>query len=151
MDRIDHAILAELQRNARLKTTDLADKVGLSATPCARRIAALENDGVIKRYAAVVEQSKVGLPVSIFVSVALKEQSALLISEFEASVANFEEVMECYLMTGSQDFLLRIVAADLHSYERFLQDKLTQLPNLASIRSRFALRQSVQRSALPTA
>ena len=150
MDRLDRAILRQLQENGRLKVTELADQVGLSPTPCARRVAALEKNGVIQEYIAVLDQTRMGLPISAFISIELKEQSANLIKNFEAAVANFEEVMDCWLMTGSQDYLIRAVAADLHAYERFLQTKLTRVEGIGRMRTRLALKQAVRRAVLPT-
>ena len=149
MDKIDLAILRELQKDARIRITDLASKVNLSATPCARRVAALEASGVIQQYTALLDQQKVGLPVSIFVAVELKEQTAASIDAFKRQVSEFEEIMEGYLMTGSRDFLMRVVTADLQAYEKFLHDKLTVVPGIQSIRSRFAISQFIRRSNLP--
>ena len=149
MDQIDHAILRQLQADGRLKITELAERVGLSPTPCARRVAALEKSGVIRGYIAVVDQSQMGLPISAFISIELKEQSSDLIESFEAAVESFEEVMDCWLMTGSQDYLIRAVAADLQAYERFLQNKLTRVEGIARMRTRFALKRAVRRAALP--
>lgn len=149
MDKIDRAILNELQRNARIRNTELAERVNLSPTPCARRVVALEESGIIEQYATVLNQQKLGLPVSVFISVELKEQTAQSIEAFEAHIRDFEEIMEGYLMTGSRDFLLRVVTADLQTYEKFLHDKLTVVPQVQSIRSRFAIRQFIRRSTLP--
>jgi len=149
MDKIDIAILNELQKNARIRITELAERVNLSATPCARRVAALESSGVIEQYATVLNQQKIGLPVSVFISVELKEQTAASINAFEEHISGFDEIMEAYLMTGSRDFLLRVVTVDLQTYEKFLHDKLTVVPQVQSIRSRFAIRQLISRSTLP--
>ncbi len=149
LDQIDRHILAELQDDGRMTINDLADKVGLSPTPCLRRVKRLQHDGVIKSYAAHVDQEAIGLPVSVFVNVTLMRQVESELQAFEAAVAACPEVMECYLMTGTSDYLLRIVAADLFAYERFLKSVLTQIPGIANIQSSFALRQVVHRSALP--
>ncbi|MBD1549483.1 Lrp/AsnC family transcriptional regulator [Roseibium aggregatum] len=149
LDQIDRHILAELQDDGRMTINDLADKVGLSPTPCLRRVKRLQHDGVIKSYAAHVDQEAIGLPVSVFVNVTLMRQVESELQAFEAAVAACPEVMECYLMTGTSDYLLRIVAADLFAYERFLKSILTQIPGIANIQSSFALRQVVHRSALP--
>jgi len=149
LDALDRKIVAILQQEGRIRTIDLAERVGLSPTPCARRIVRLEEEGVITGYTATVNQDKMGLPISIFVSVELENQGAEALQRFEQEVVSFEEVMECFIMTGSQDFLMRVVAADLASYEQFLQEKLTRVPGIRMIRSRFALRRIVKRNRLP--
>jgi len=149
LDRIDREILAALQHEGRITMSDLAEKVGLSPTPCMRRVRLLQEAGVIIAYGAQVDQVAVGLPVSVFVNVTLQRQAEAELEEFEAAVAQCPEVMECYLMTGTSDFLLRIVAADLFAYERFLKETLTRIKGIANIQSSFALKQVVHRSALP--
>ncbi|MCZ4272096.1 Lrp/AsnC family transcriptional regulator [Maritalea porphyrae] len=149
LDALDRKIVAILQQEGRIRTIDLAERIGLSPTPCARRIVRLEEEGVITGYTATVDQDKMGLPISIFVSVELENQGAEALQRFEKEVVSFEEVMECFIMTGSQDFLMRVVAADLASYEKFLQEKLTRVPGIRMIRSRFALRRIVKRNRLP--
>ncbi|MFT6657256.1 Lrp/AsnC family transcriptional regulator [Maritalea sp.] len=149
LDALDKKIVAILQQEGRIRTIDLAERIGLSPTPCARRIVRLEEEGVITGYTATINQDKMGLPISIFVSVELENQGAEALQRFEKDVVSFEEVMECFIMTGSQDFLMRVVAADLASYERFLQEKLTRVPGIRMIRSRFALRRIVKRNRLP--
>jgi Lrp/AsnC family leucine-responsive transcriptional regulator len=149
LDKIDLRILHHMQEDARLTNVELAERVGLSPSPCLRRLRRLEDDGVIHGYMTFVDQTKVGLPVSVFVSVALKEQSEAAIEEFEAAVAALPEVMECYLMTGTSDYHLRVVTRDLADYERFLKHHLTRIPAIASIQSSFALKQVIYRAALP--
>ena len=151
LDAIDRNILANLQEDGRVTINDLADRVGLSATPCLRRVKRLERDGIIKGYASHVDQVLVGLPVSVFVNVTLQRQAEAELEEFEATVMKYPEVMECYLMTGTSDYLLRIVAADLFAYERFLKSTLTRISGIANIQSSFALKQVVYRTALPIA
>ncbi len=151
LDAIDRNILANLQSDGRVTINDLADRVGLSATPCLRRVKRLERDGIIKGYASHVDQVLVGLPVSVFVNVTLQRQAEAELEEFEATVMKYPEVMECYLMTGTSDYLLRIVAADLFAYERFLKSTLTRISGIANIQSSFALKQVVYRTALPIA
>jgi DNA-binding Lrp family transcriptional regulator len=151
LDTIDRNILANLQADGRVTINDLADRVGLSATPCLRRVKRLERDGIIKGYASHVDQVLVGLPVSVFVNVTLQRQAEAELEEFEATVMKYPEVMECYLMTGTSDYLLRIVAADLFAYERFLKSTLTRISGIANIQSSFALKQVVYRTALPIA
>lgn len=149
MDAIDRKIVHALQRDGRMKIGDLAEHVGLSATPCARRLDRLQADGVITGYGARVDPRKVGLPVTIFVSVELEAQGADVIEDFERAVRGFEEVMECYLMTGSRDFLLRVVAADLDAFDAFLEHRLMKVKGIRNMRSNFALRALVRRVALP--
>ncbi len=149
LDRTDYRILHHLQNNARISNTELADAVGLSPSPCLRRVKALEQGGVLKRYASIVDAKAVGLPISVFVSVSLHSQARKGLEEFESLIISYEEVMECYLMTGSSDYLLRVVVPDLESYERFLADKLTRISCVANIQSSFALKQVIYRTELP--
>ena len=149
LDRTDYRILHHLQNNARISNTELADAVGLSPSPCLRRVKALEQAGVLKRYAGIVDAKAVGLPISIFVSVSLHSQERLGLESFESKISSYDEVMECYLMTGSADYLLRVVVPDLESYERFLAEKLTRISGVANIQSSFALKQVIYRTELP--
>jgi DNA-binding Lrp family transcriptional regulator len=140
LDRIDQAILAELQRDGRLSNRELAEKVHLSESACLRRVRALEEAGVIDRYAALVSQSKVGLPGNVFVSITLNRQEQTDLATFEEAVKRVPEVMECYLMTGAQDYLLRVVVSDPADFERLHSQHLTRLPGVARVQSSFALR-----------
>ncbi|GHE05022.1 ArsR family transcriptional regulator [Defluviimonas sp. 20V17] len=149
MDVIDRRIIAVLQTSGRITTTELAERVGLSPTPCARRVDRLEREGVITGYGARVDPAKLGLPVSIFVSVELDRQDRAAIVAFERAIRGFEEVMECHLMTGSRDVLLRVAAADLTAFDRFLEEKLMQVKGIRNLRSNFALRTILQRVAYP--
>ena len=149
LDEIDSRILQVLQENARISNVDLADAVGISPSPCWRRVRELEQSGVIDRYVTLVRPSTVGLPVSVFIQVSLEKQVEAALEEFEAAVLARPEVMECYLMTGDADYLLRVVLSDLEAYERFLLDHLTRIPCVASIKSSFALKQVKYRTALP--
>jgi Lrp/AsnC family leucine-responsive transcriptional regulator len=149
MDHIDRKIVAALQQDGRMKVSKLADLVGLSPTPCARRIDRLEAEGVITGYGARVDGPKMGFPVSIFVSVELERQDRHAIDAFERAIRRCDEVMECYLMTGSRDILLRVVAADLAAFDEFLEERLMQVPGIRNVRSNFALRAMVQRHVLP--
>ncbi len=149
IDAIDRRILDALMKNGRVPIVELAEQVGLSPTPCRKRIARLEETGVIARYAAVIDNERAGFPITAFVSVELERQDSEGLALFERRVLEFEEVVQGFLMTGSQDFLLRVVVEDLHAFERFLQDKLTRIPGIRSVRSRFALRQFVWRNRLP--
>jgi len=146
---IDRRILIQLQENARLTNVELAERVNLSPSPCLRRNRNLETDGIIKGYVALVDQNRVGLPVSVFVNVTLERQIEKNLEIFEETIRERPEVMECYLMTGDADYLLRVVAADLAAYERFLLDHLTRVPGVSFIKSSFALKQVVYKTALP--
>jgi len=149
LDAIDRKILAALQANGRATMQEIADQVGLSLSPCHRRVRLLEERGVISRYAAMVDQKAIGLHVSVFISIKLARQKEEDLKRFEKAIANWDEVLECYLMTGNRDYLLRVVAADLAAYETFLKTKLTRLDGIASIESSFALSQVKYSSALP--
>jgi DNA-binding Lrp family transcriptional regulator len=149
LDSIDLKILAVLQEHARTPNVELAGKVGLSPSPCLRRVRELEEGGVIRRHVALVDPAAVGLGVSVFVSVRLERQVEGALDRFEAAVLARPEVMECYLMTGDADYLLRVVVCDLPAYEQFLMQHLTRVPGIASIRSSFALKQVKYTTALP--
>ena len=151
LDAIDRKILALLQSDGRISLTDLAEKVGLSASPCLRRIRILERAGIISRYVAVLDQDKVGLPVSVFVSIRLESQRQQALDRFTKAISRWPEVLECYLMTGPRDYLLRVVVADLAAYERFLKQKLTTVDGVSSIESSFALEQVKYTNVLPIA
>ena len=151
LDVIDRRILENLQDDARMRNVDLAGKVGLSPSPCLRRVGNLEQTGVIRGYATLLDAEAVGLPVSIFVSVTLEKQVERALKIFEKHIRARPEVMECYLMTGDADYLLRVVTADLAAYEKFLIGHLTRIPGVASIKSSFALKQVAYRTALPIA
>jgi Lrp/AsnC family leucine-responsive transcriptional regulator len=151
LDDIDRKILAALQKDGRMSLADLSGEVGLSPSPCLRRVRLLEKGGVISRYVAVLDQNVVGLPVSVFVSVKLERQQEETLEKFSKAIARWPEVLECYLMTGSRDYLLRVVAADLAAYERFLNEKLTRIDCVSSIESGFALKQVKYTNVLPIA
>ncbi len=151
LDDIDRRLLGALQENGRLPVTDLAEKIGLTTSPCLRRLKILEQAGIIRGYAALVDQQKVGLPVSVFVSVKLEMQREEALERFEAAIRDCPEVVECYLMTGPRDYLLRVVAQDLSAYERFLKQTLTRVEGVASIESSFALTQVKYSNVLPIA
>lgn len=149
LDAIDIRIIRSLQADGKLTIGELAEQVGLSASPCARRVRLLERDGVIKGYSAVIDQKKVGLPISAFASIKLERQREEDLDRFAQAVAKWPEVVDCYLMTGQRDYLMRIVARDLESYESFLKQKLTRLDGVASIETSFALGQVKRSEVLP--
>ncbi|MCH8095848.1 MAG: Lrp/AsnC family transcriptional regulator [Proteobacteria bacterium] len=149
LDAIDRRILDRLQEDGRVSNVELANAVGISSSPCWRRVRELEKRGVISGYVALVDAAAVGLPVSVFVQVTLERQIETALETFEAAVKARPEVMECYLMTGDADYLLRVVVSDLPTYEAFLKDHLTRIPGIANIKSSFALNQVKYRTSLP--
>jgi Lrp/AsnC family leucine-responsive transcriptional regulator len=149
LDTIDRKILQSLQADGRMSLAELSEKVSLSPSPCLRRVRLLEKAGVIKRYVAMVDQQSVGLPVSVFISLKLESQRQQMLANFGKLVARWPEVLECYLMTGPRDYLLRVVVEDLAAYERFLKQKLTRVEGIASIESSFALEQVKYTNVLP--
>lgn len=149
LDELDQKILKCLQENARISNAELAEEVGLSASPCWRRVRALEEAGVVRKYAAIVEPKVIGLPVNVFVSVTLEKQVEDWLERFEVALRDRPEVMECYLMTGEFDYLLRVVVPDLEAYEKFVLEHLTRIPGIAGIKSSFALKQVQYKTALP--
>lgn len=149
LDSIDWKILATLQNNARIANVDLAEKVNLSPSPCLVRVKALERAGFIRCYATLLNTTKVGLGVIMFVQVRLERQVEPSLIAFEKAVAARPEVMECYLMTGTSDYMLRVVVADLQEYERFVTDVLSRIPGVGSIQSSVALKQVKYSTALP--
>lgn len=140
LDEIDRAILRELQSNGRLTVQELSERVGLSPSPCARRLRMLEAAGVIRGYAATLDEAKLGFPVSIFVSVKLDKQVDDALVNFESRVRGYPEVVDCWLMTGPRDYLLRIAVSDLAEFEKFLTSSLTRIEGVASIESSIPLR-----------
>ncbi|AZO41414.1 Lrp/AsnC family transcriptional regulator [Mesorhizobium sp. M7D.F.Ca.US.005.01.1.1] len=149
LDEIDRKIIAAIQGNGKITANELSDRVGLSPSPCARRVRLLEDSGVIKGYTAVIDQKKVGLPISAFASIKLERQREEDLDRFALAVARWPEVVDCYLMTGQRDYLMRIVVRDLEAYERFIKDKLTRLDGVASIETSFALDQVKRSEVLP--
>ena len=149
LDAIDRKILAVLQQDGRKSIAELAEQVGLSPSPCLRRVRMLEEAGVIARYVAVLDQQSVGLPVSVFVSIKLESQREEALDRFAKAIARWPEVLECYLMTGPRDYWLRVVVPDLDAYERFVKQKLTRVEGIASIESSFALEQVKYTNVLP--
>ena len=132
-----------------MSVTSLAEAVGLSPSPCLRRVRRLEDERIIARYVAVLDQQRLGIPINVFASIKLERQQDVALGQFAKAVARWPEVMECYLMTGNRDYLLRIVVEDLPAYERFLKQKLTRLAGIASIESSFALEQVKVTNILP--
>ncbi len=149
LDRTDRAILHELQMDGRISNVRLAEQVNLSESACLRRVKLLEDAGVIGGYAMLISQAAVGLPGNVFVEIALNRQRREDQDAFEAALVQVPEVMECYLMSGEYDYLLRVVVADAADYERIHHEQLTSLPGVARVRSSFALRAVTKRTELP--
>ncbi len=149
LDSYERKILRVLQEDASLSTAAVAEAVGLSASPCWRRIDRLEREGYIKRRVAIVERRKVGLNAQIFAQVKLNAHGRANLDEFAAEIRNFSEVLECHVLMGSIDFMLRIVAADIEAYERFFFEKLSRLPGVQEINSTVALSEIKSTTALP--
>ena len=149
LDGIDLKILDELQRDGSLSNVQLAQRVHLSPSPCLARVKALEASGVIARYVALANPAKLGIGLSVFINISLKEQSKAALADFEQRIAEHDEVMECYLMTGDSDYLIRVAIADLPALEKFILEQLTPIPGIEKIRSSFALKQVRYKTALP--
>lgn len=149
LDQIDLAILDHLQRDGRATSAELAEVAGLSPSPAHRRQRLLEKGNYIRGYVALLDQDQVGLPVSVFVSVRLSAQTEEHLLAFEREVAEVPEVMECYVMSGVSDYLLRVVTADLAAYEELLRTRLTRMPGVRGVESAFALKRVVYRTNLP--
>ena len=149
LDGTDRKMLRLLQQDGRVTNADLARQVALSESACLRRLRALEAVGVIDHYAAVISERAVGLPISVFVTVTLSSQSEAVLTAFEQAVAAAPEVMECYLMTGGADYLLRLVVRDVDDLERVHSHELTRIPGVTRVSSSVAMRTVVKRGALP--
>lgn len=149
LDAKDLKILQEMQHNASLTNAELAARVRLSPSPCLARLRNLEKHGVIARYVALLNAPKVGLSVSVFIHVSLEKQIESALENFENAINRYSEVMECYLMTGDSDYLLRVVVEDVQALERFIVHELSKIRGVANIRSSFALKQVKYSTALP--
>lgn len=149
LDAIDRRILRALQQDGRISVVELADRVGLSATPCKRRLQRLEESGLISGYAAQIDRKAAGFGITAFVSVQLERQDGGDVELFQNRVAQFEEVTTGMLMTGTQDFLLEVVVESLEAYEEFLQSRLIKVPGVRNVRTHFALRKFIDRSRIP--
>ena len=149
LDTTDWKILRLLQSDARISNVDLARQVGLSPSPCLNRVRALEESGYISRYVSLLDALRVGLKVSVFIQVTLEKQIEPALETFERAIRDRPEVMECYLMTGDADYLLRVVVPDLQAVEHFILNFLSRVPGVGNIRSSFALKQVKYQTALP--
>ena len=151
LDKVDKRILIELQKNARLSNVELADRVGLSPSPCLARVRSLEASGVIKRHVTLLDADRVDLSLNVFISISLERQSEKELARFERTVGNLPEVMECYLMTGDSDYLLRVAVEDVNALRSFILTRLTTIEGVSNIRSSLALKQIKYETALPIA
>lgn len=149
LDNYDKKILKALQENAELSMADLGDKVGLSHTPCWRRVKRLEEDGFIKKRVTLLSADKLDLKVSVHAYITIKSHDEESLTAFESAVHEVEEIVECYSITGDKDYLLRMVVASVDAYEALLKKTLVHLPNVASVNSVFALKQVKYTTALP--
>ena len=148
LDMIDRSILDKLQKNGRLSNVQLASEVGLSESACLRRVRILEENGIIDRYVMLVNQSAIGKPGNVFVRVTLDGQQREKLAAFEADICKVSEVMECYLMSGDFDYLLRVITRDNDDYVR-VHNKLTSLPGVMRVQSSFALRTVLDKTEMP--
>jgi Lrp/AsnC family leucine-responsive transcriptional regulator len=146
LDRIDFKLLNALQADARRPIAEIAAEIGLTTSPAYRRQRLLEEAGIIDKYVTLLDHDKLGLRVSVFVSV---EVNALADEDFEAAVEKLPEVMECYLMTGETDYLIRVVAADIDHYQKFLTTHLMKIPAVRAVRTSLVLRRVIHKTALP--
>jgi len=149
LDPIDIRILNELQNDSSHSNVELAKRVHLSPSPCLMRVKALKDKGVIRNYVALADPKLLGLGLNVFISISLKEQSKKALGDFEQRISEHDEVMECYLMTGDSDYLIRVAVADMDALEKFILEQLTPIPGIEKIRSSFALKQVRYKTALP--
>jgi len=149
LDRFDRLILAQLQKDGRTSNVQLASMFNLSESACLRRVRALEQSGLIDRYAALLSHKKAGLSGTVFVHIALRREEQSELAAFEAAVQAIPEIMECYLMTGEFDYLLRVVISDMADFERLHNESLTRLPGVARVNSSVAIRTVRKTTELP--
>lgn len=150
LDRIDRKLLKAMQRNARSSNLELAEQVGLSPTPCSRRVKRLEESGLIRGHATLLNQSMLGLKMTAYIGISMDRHTPDRFEAFEQEVMTYPEVMECSVVTGqSSDYLLKAVVADMEYYEKFLLGRLTRIPGVTGVHSSFELRRVVQRTELP--
>jgi len=150
LDRTDRRILEQMQRNGRISNLELAEAVGLSPTPCSRRVKRLEESGIIERHVTLLNQSRLGLKLTAFITIAMDRHTPDRFNNFEAQVADFPEVIECAVVTGSAaDYLVKAVVPDMEYYEAFLLGKLTRIEGVTGVQSSFVLRPVVRKTELP--
>lgn len=149
LDSIDLKILRHLQDDATVPNVALARKVGLSPSPCLRRVQMLEEQGIIRQRVTLLDPAAVGHGMNVFVQVTLEKQTERSLQQFERKILGYPEVLECYLMTGEADYLLRTVLADMGAFERFVVERLTRIPGVSRVRSSFAMKQVKYTTRLP--
>jgi DNA-binding Lrp family transcriptional regulator len=149
LDEIDRQLLAELQREGRVTNVELAQRVGLTAPPCLRRVKGLEEDGVIKGYHADLNASKLGFAITVFAMVSLKSQAENSLREFEEAMRELSEVREVHMLNGEIDFILKVVSRDLQSFQEFLTSKLTPAPNVESVKTSLTIRTAKYEPGVP--
>ncbi|NHK27504.1 Lrp/AsnC family transcriptional regulator [Parvularcula flava] len=149
LDQIDRKILHYLQENARITNADLAEKVGLSPTPCLRRLRRLETEGIIKGYRTEINREALGVGVTVVILIKLEKEDETSLRSFEAEISQRPEVMECYLVTGKFDYFLRVIIPTLTAYETFLSETLLRMSNVASVESSFTLREVTKKAVVP--
>ena len=149
LDGIDRTILNVLQRKGRISNAELANLVNLSASACHRRVQRLEKDGFIREYVALLSSRKIGVPTTVFVEITLSAQADEVLESFEQAVARIPHVLECHLMAGTADYILKVVAEDTDDFARIHRQHLTRLPGVAQMQSSFALRTVFKTTALP--
>lgn len=150
IDKIDRQILQILQENAKISNLDLADKVNLSPTPCARRVRQLEDAGIISRHITLLDQEKLGLSLTAMISVTLDRHTADYFDKFEAAASELPEIIECYVVTGQDsDFLIKVLVRNMRHYEQFLLRRLTKIAGVSGVHTSFVLRQPIRKFQLP--
>ena len=150
IDKVDKLILRELQANARISNLELAEKVNLSPTPCARRVKHLEESGIITDHITLLDSEKLGLNLAAMISVTMEKHTADLFEKFERDAADLPEVIDCYLVTGQDsDFLIKALIRDMRHYEEFLLRRLTKLDGVSGVHTSFVLRQPIRKHQLP--
>lgn len=149
LDEIDRKLLAELQAEGRVTNVELAQRVGLTAPPCLRRVRSLEDDGVIRGYHADLDASKLGFAITVFAMVSLKSQAESALREFEEAMRELAEVREVHMLNGEIDFILKVVSRDLQSFQEFLTSKLTPAPNVESVKTSLTIRTAKHEPGVP--
>jgi len=149
LDKTDFKIIAQLQRNSRLSNQELSELINLSPSPCLRRVRHLEKSGIITGYTAVVDKEACGFPITAFISIRLDKQTDTAIQKFEQGIHDLDEVMDCYLMSGTSDYMLQVLSHSLKDYENFIRDKLTKVPGIGTLETHFAFGQVKQNRLLP--
>lgn len=150
LDRTDRRILDALQKDGAISNLELAEKVGLSPSPCSRRVKALQESGIIQKTVAILDQKALGLDLMAMISISMDRHTPERFENFETLVANFPEVLECFLITGSRaDYLLKVIVKDMDGYQQFLLGKLTRIEGVSGVHSSFVMRRVVDSSRLP--